>query len=153
MSHFSRNLAVAGGMLLCMSTARAVLGGDVDSVHADRARFKGEHRQFALGQTTAHEIRMGDGSVVKQYVNAAGLVFAVSWRTRLKPDLGNLLGVHYPPADLQGSTISGVAAARREQTVRQPNLVVRRGGRMNAFAGLAYLPGAVPRGLDAETLR
>ncbi len=145
--------AVVCAVLLQAQQAQAVLGGGEDSVHADQVRFQGEHRKLSGSQMTTHEIGLPDGSVVKEYINAAGLVFAVSWRTRLKPNLDALLGAHNaaPAASLHAD--SGVATAKRQQSMRQSNLVIHQGGRMNAFAGLAYVPSLVPEGFNADALR
>ncbi|MBL0123278.1 MAG: DUF2844 domain-containing protein [Betaproteobacteria bacterium] len=142
-------------VLFYSHTAHAVLGAAANTIHADQIRYKGARSESASanGLMTTHEIRMSDGSGIKQYVNSAGVVFAVSWRTRLKPDLEALLG---PRFALQGATVgaaAGVAGIKRQQSIRQPNLVVHQGGRMNAFAGLAYVPTLVPEGIDAELLR
>lgn len=147
-----RILTVLCGALLFVNEAHAVLGGGVDSVHTDRLRFRGEHRQRVVGAMTSHEIVLQDGSIVREYVNASGQVFAVSWRTRLKPNLQNLLGAHYLNLGVRRATTPGVAGARQQQSARHPNLVVHSGGRMNAFAGLAYVPALVPKGFDADTL-
>lgn len=145
--------AVSCGLLLCATEAQAVLGETADTVQADQIRFKGERRESMAGRINAHEISLPDGSSIKQYVNAAGVVFAVSWRTRLKPDLETLLGTQYVVYARNQSATSGVAGSKRLQSVRQPNLVLHQGGRMNAFAGLAYVPTLVPEGFDADTLR
>jgi hypothetical protein len=140
-------------VLICPHAAQAVLGAAADTVQADRLRFKGAHSESTTGQMTTHEIRLQDGSSVKEYVNAAGVVFAVSWRTRLKPDLEALLGAQFAVHAAKVTPASGVARSKTRQSIREPNLVVHQAGRMNAFAGLAYVPTLVPEGIDAETLR
>jgi hypothetical protein len=103
---------------------------------------------------TTHEITLADGSGIKEYVNAAGQVFAVSWRTRLKPNLQSLLGANY--AALSEAALEqpkGVAGMKLQQSLRLSNLVVHQGGRVNAFAGVAYVPALVPSGVDADALR
>lgn len=162
-SHFSvdRSLlcawAFAGacGMLFHSQAAQAVLGATADTIHADQIRYKGVRSENvnATGLMTTHEIRLRDGSGIKQYVNAAGVVFAVSWRTRLKPDLEALLGPQFAVQATAVGTTQGVAGIKRQHSLRLPNLVVHQGGRMNAFAGLAYVPTQVPEGIDAELLR
>ena len=86
--------AVAGAMLLYAPLAQAVLGAAQDTIQADQIHFKGLHSRHLAWQMTTHEITLADGSGIKEYVNAAGQVFAVSWRTRLKPNLQVLLGAH-----------------------------------------------------------
>ena len=149
--------AIAGacGVLFYSHAAQAVLGATADTIRADQIRYKGARTESASanGLMTTHEIRLRDGSGIKQYVNAAGVVFAVSWRTRLKPDLEALLGPQFTLHAATVSAASGVAGMKRQNSIRQPDLVVHQGGRMNAFAGLAYVPPLVPEGIDAELLR
>jgi hypothetical protein len=140
-------------VLLYSHAAQAVLGAPMDTVQADQIRFKGARSEIKSGQMTTHEIRLRDGSSIKEYVNAAGMVFAVSWRTRLKPDLEALLGAQFAVHAATVTAASGVAGSKRQQSIRQPNLVVHQAGRMNAFAGLAYVPTLVPEGINADTLR
>ena len=150
-----RHSMVAGAccVLLSSHAAQAVLGATTDTVQADQARFKGARSEITSGPMTTHEIRLADGSSIKEYVNASGVVFAVSWRTRLKPDLAKLLGAQFVAQAATVAPASGVAGSKRQQSIRQPNLVVHQAGRMNAFAGLAYDPTLVPEGINAETLR
>jgi hypothetical protein len=145
---------VVVAILLHAPLAYAVLGDTQDTIQADQIRFKGLHSRHIAWQMTTHEITLADGSGIKEYVNAAGQVFAVSWRTRLKPNLQVLLGVHY--AALSGAALeqpSGVSSLKRPQSVRLSNLVVHQAGRVNAFAGVAYVPALVPSGVDADALR
>jgi hypothetical protein len=140
-------------MLLCAHPAQAVLGATAESVQADQFRFKGARTQSTTGQVTIHQISLPDGSSIREYVNPAGIVFAISWRTRLKPDLDALLGA---PFTLRSATVgaaAGVAGLKRQPSIREPNLVVHQAGRMNAFGGLAYNPTLVPEGINAESLR
>lgn len=145
--------AGACSLLICSHAAQAVLGATADTVQEDQVRFKGVRSESAGAQMTTHEISLPDGSSIREYVNAAGVVFAVSWRTRLKPNLEALLGTQFAAHAAPVSAAPGVAGIKRQQSIRQPNLVVHQAGRMNAFAGLAYDPTLVPDGIDAETLR
>jgi hypothetical protein len=141
-------------MLLNAPLAHAVLGAAQDSIQADQIHFKGLRSRHIAWQMTTHEITLADGSGIKEYVNAAGQVFAVSWRTRLKPNLQTLLGANY--ATLSQAALvqpKGVASMKGQQSLRLSNLVVHQGGRVNAFAGLAYVPALVPAGVDADALR
>ena len=145
--------AAACGALFPVFEAKAVLGAGADTVQTDQARFKAVRKQSANGTMTTHEISLPDGSSIKEYVNASGIVFAVSWRTRLKPDLEALLGAQYAAHAAAQGAPSGVAASKRMRSIRTADLVVHQAGRMNAFGGLAYVPTLVPVGIDAETLR
>jgi hypothetical protein len=141
-------------MLLYVPLAQAVLGSTQDSIQADQIHFKGVRSRHIAWQMTTHEITLADGSGIKEYVNAAGQVFAVSWRTRLKPNLPLLLGASYAAMSEAALEVpSGVAGMKRQRSVRLGNLVVHQGGRVNAFAGVAYVPALVPAGVDADALR
>lgn len=146
-------LALSCAALFHVGEAQAVLGASADTVEADQIRFKGERHQSTGQRMNTHEISLPDGSSIKEYVNAAGLVFAVSWRTRLKPDLEKLLGSNFVVYAAKQNAAAGLADSKKQQSVRQPNLVVRQAGRMNAFAGLAYVPTLVPEGVDVDALR
>lgn len=146
-------LVLVCGVLLQANDVHAVLGGGEETVQADQIRFGGERRQSVGSQVRTHEISLPDGSILKEYVNAAGVVFAVSWRTRLKPDLHALLGSSYSTPVVGSGAYAGVASARMQQLRREPQLVIHQGGRMNAFAGLAYVPALVPQGFNADALR
>ena len=149
----SMALALSCGALLWAHDAQAVLGARADTIQADQIRLRGVTSQRADGPVTMHEISLSDGSSIREYVNASGLVFAVSWRTRLKPQLRALLGTQYVTPVAAPAAASGVSSMKHQQTMRQPNLVLRQGGRLNAFAGLAYIPTLVPSGVNADALR
>jgi hypothetical protein len=145
---------VAATLLLCTPLAQAELGAMQDTIQTDQIRFKGIRSRHIEWQMTTHEITLADGSGIKEYVNASGQVFAVSWRTRLKPNLQLLLGARY--AAMSGAALEqprGVASMKRQRSVRLTNLVVHEAGRVNAFAGVAYVPALVPNGVDADALR
>jgi hypothetical protein len=150
---FKPILIVVSSLILFPFEAGAVLGENVSSVRADQVRFKGEHSEGASPKMAVHEIRLADGSIIKEYVNESGLVFAVSWRSRLKPDLEALLGTSFASFAASTSAPSGVAGMKRQLSVRRTNLVVHQSGRMNAFGGLAYVPSLVPAGVEADALR
>jgi len=148
-------LIVAGAcsFLLQSQVAQAALGDGAGAMKAAQTRFSGVRSESANGPVTTLEVRMADGSSVKEYVNPAGVVFAVSWRTRLKPDLEVLLGERFVAQAAKIAAPAGVAGIKSYPSIRQPNLVVHQAGRMSAFAGLAYDPTLVPEGVNAEALR
>lgn len=141
------------GYLLSGGSAQATLGAPADSIQSDQIRFKGVRRESVSLGMRSHVISLSDGSSIKQFVNAQGVVFAVSWSTRLKPDLAALLGPHFASYAAASGAPTGIADSKRQRSVRAPNLVVHQAGRMNAFGGLAYVPSLVPEGVDADSLR
>lgn len=92
------------------------------------------------------------GTVMREYVNATGRVFAVSWEGPLLPDLALLLGRYageYQQAVQQQRAMGqrgGVVQAHKSQLV----MVSR--GRMGQFKGHAYVPALVPLGMDLQAL-
>ncbi len=146
-------LALGCGALWLTQDAQAVLGATQDTLQADQINFRGVHSQRADWQMTTHEISLADGSSIREYVNPAGLVFAVSWHSRLKPRLETLLGAHYVAPGVNSNLAAGVSGVKRQQSLRHPNLVLHQSGRMNAFSGLAYVPTLVPPGVNADALR
>jgi hypothetical protein len=148
-------IAAAAGLvwLLTAFAAKAELGASANTIESDRIRFNGS-RVVSVGPVvTVHQLRLADGSSVIEYTNVAGVVFAVSWRTRLKPNLRVLLGAQYELAATPAAAPTGIAGARAHRSIRNPNFVLHETGRTNAFGGLAYVPTLVPQGVDADALR
>jgi hypothetical protein len=132
---------------LLSSTAWAKLGGDLASVQADQQAWGGTVTQTPLTGATLYAQSLPDGQLVRQYVDAAGLVFAVAWEGTVLPDFERLLG-----ASFQTYT-----AAQRQQkrgvSVQNTDVVIESGGMMRSFAGRAYLPTKLPVSLTAQDIR
>jgi hypothetical protein len=143
---------IAIPVLLVPVTARASLGAPVLSVGTDQARMN--VRQRSLVQTASgarHVLMLENGGEVREYANAAGVIYAVRWSGPGKPDLESLLGVHF--ATFQADNpIAARHGLRRAPSVNRSNLRVVTGGRPGAFWGLAWLPQAVPAGFDPAAL-
>lgn len=140
-------------LTLGVGAAHATLGEPLESVHADQIRLQGRRVQNTAWPTQMHEIQLADGSRVRQYVNAVGAVFAVTWTSRLKPDLAGLLGQRYTAYVQARPQPASLHAARQPSTVQAPDLVVRQSGRGQAHTGMAYVPTLTPRGFDVAQLR
>lgn len=96
------------------------------------------------------ETRLENGTDVVEYVSSAGLVFAVSWRGPVLPDLSTLLGdfsntfkIETEQARLKGRRGSPV-------NIESNGLVIRSNGRMRNFFGYAYAPALIPVGVDIK---
>jgi hypothetical protein len=137
-------------LTLLAAPAWAALGEHVDSVARDTQRLRGEVQESAREGYGVQQITAAGGMVVREYVAPSGLVFGVTWEGSTVPDLEPLLGSHYA-AFRQAASASG--RRRGAVVMRTEDLVVESGGHMRAFRGRAYLPGLVPRGLDAEVVR
>jgi hypothetical protein len=135
-------------MLALAFPARAALGGDVASVHADRVKLNATMRTAPAIHFTQFEMQLPSGATVREYVSSAGAVFAVTWEGPSLPDLRLLLGGYFQ--QYSDAVQSGGVGAR---VVQQPDLVVYTGGHMRAFRGRAYVPQLLPPGIDAEVIR
>lgn len=136
-----RAVACLAVLLFQAAPSWAVLGQPVRSVSADQQRMRGEIRSVAHQSYSVQQITAPDGGVVKEYVSATGMVFAVSWNTRTMPDLQQLFGSYFA----QFQQASEAKAHRRRGVVMRTNqLVVESGGHMRAFHGRAYIPSLVP---------
>lgn len=137
-------LAVAG------SPALAALGANVASVDRDRVQLKAALSTVAQPSYSVHLLDLPGGTVVREYVDAAGLVFAVTWNGPFKPDLSQTLGEYFARY-LSAERKAG--SSRSQLTIAEPDLVIESNGRLRSFRGRAYLPGALPAGVTLEELR
>lgn len=142
-------LAFAAALSAAPGTAIAVLGGDVVSVQADRIRLKGSVSVRETAHYALHEIVQPSGTAVREYVSPAGKVFAVAWDGPVLPDLRQVLGAHF---DRYLAVAKERRAKRTPVVIREPALVLVTGGHPRAFTGRAYVPGLVPRDVDADAL-
>lgn len=137
-------------LLVISGPAAAALGGSEASIAADQAHMKATRRIISAPQYTVHEIQMVSGTLVREYVSAQGLVFAVAWQGPFMPDLQQVLGSYFADyvADAKSKrTVSG------SLLVQQPGLVVQSGGRMRAFFGRAYIPQLLPANVAVDDIR
>ena len=118
----------------------AVLGEYASSIDLDQQILRGERRELARPGYKVHELTTANGTVVKEFVSPAGLVFGVTWQAPQMPNLQQVLG-NYNMAELQQALAS---RPRRHSgaplIVRTANLVFVSGGHMRSFHGYAYVP-------------
>jgi len=152
----ARVLLAAALAAASVPAAQAVLGAGASSVQADEWRVGGKRRALAAPRATytLHEIAMADGSSIREYLTPSGIVFAVAWSTRLKPDLPALLGTH---ADGYAQAARDAARARgglqRAVVLQREDLVVQTSSHLGNFVGRAYLRSLVPAGVAIDELR
>jgi hypothetical protein len=103
-----------------------------------------------LATYTDVQKKLESGTVVHEYVDAQGTVFAVSWSGPFLPDLKEILGSHF-------DTLVAHAGARRggrsPLVLKQPDLVIVSGGHMGAFEGHAWLPAKLPAGFKPGDIK
>ena len=142
-------------LVLVALPAHAVLGGDVSTVAADQTRLRGaRHAAVIAGASLrTHEITMADGSSIREFVTPSGIVFAVAWSTRFKPDLEALFGAHAPAYAAAASEALRTPGIRRHVELRRGDLVVHSTAHLNVYVGRAWLQSLVPQGVDVDALR
>ncbi|OFA02851.1 hypothetical protein DUGA2_33310 [Duganella sp. HH101] len=99
---------------------------------------------------TVSQSTLDSGTVVREYMNAEGVVFAVSWNGPALPDLRTLLGDKF--AVLSNTAAKRPKAGHSQLAVEQQDVVIVSGGHMRAYAGHAWIPGALPAGFDTSVI-
>ena len=147
------HIAMLGAVALLTGSAalpvQAALGGSEATVEADRLQVAGTLRVLRSPTYTVHEMQTPSGTVVREYVSPAGIVFGVAWQGPMMPDLRQVLGAYFDRYVAAAST----RTARGSVTIVQPGLVVNSVGHMRAFVGKAYIPEALPQGVGADSVK
>lgn len=149
--------AVATACIVAASPARAVLGQPIQAAMAPASQAK---TATALRRTQAlsagvqvFERATGDGGAIREFVSPQGVVFAVAWSTRFKPQLEDLLGSYHAGYAAAASEALKRPGIQRQSLLQAQDLVVRASSHLNTFTGRAYVPSLVPLGFDAESAR
>lgn len=99
---------------------------------------------------TVREALGADGVTIREYVLPTNVVFAVTWRGPVRPDISALLGSYLP-----NFTSAGQARARGTGPLieHHGDFHVESAGRPGQFFGKAYLPRLVPTNVRMEELQ
>jgi hypothetical protein len=143
-------LTVGMALVLGAVPAWAVLGQYESSVSLDQQALRGELRQEARQGYKFHQITSPNGTVVREYVSPAGLVFGIAWQGPFMPNLQQLLGSYF--TELQTAR-SGVRRRGGPLVVQTDKLVLVSGGHMRSYHGHAYVPSLLPSNVSAEVVR
>lgn len=146
----TRRIRILLLLLAISGAAQAELGGSVASIAADQAHMNAQRHILSAPQYAVHEIQTVSGTMIREYVSAQGLVFAVAWQGPLMPDLQQILGSHF--ADYQAAA-QNQRAGLGASLVQLPELVVQSGGHMRAFFGRAYIPQLLPANVAVDEIR
>ncbi|MDR3368272.1 DUF2844 domain-containing protein [Rhodoferax sp.] len=92
------------------------------------------------------------GTVVTEYVNSGGIVFALTWVGPVLPDLTLLLGDYFPTFKAQTDRRRAAGQRGGPVQVNADGLTVGSAGRMGHFSGYAYAASLVPTGVDVAAL-
>jgi hypothetical protein len=144
-------VVAVGVMVSGVRSAQAALGGDVASVLHDHEALRAADVVTSTQQYDIHEASSTDGTHVRQYVNrSSGKVFAVAWDGPRLPDVGGLLGAsatrYYAAARLS-------RAGHHVLSINDPDLSVTVLRLPRGWQGQAYLPAALPAGIDRSEIR
>jgi hypothetical protein len=99
---------------------------------------------------TVHESQLDNGTLVREYANTAGFVFAVSWRGPVLPNLSELLGDYFSIFKQQVDQARAMGKRGGPVSLEGADLVVRSNGRMRSFMGHAYAPALIPAGVTIQ---
>lgn len=93
---------------------------------------------------------LASGVLVKEFFGPDGVVFAVSWRGPVQPDLATLLGPYL--ATFKEAHEAARVAGRRGAplSMAKDGLVVQASGRTPHFFGYAYVTHLVPSGINIK---
>jgi hypothetical protein len=140
--------------LLQGALAYAALGGSPSDFGTTPLRQGGRSLAAAGSDTatvyTVSQSTLDSGTVVREYTNTQGIVFAVSWSGPALPDLRTLLGAKF--AVMTGSAGKRPKAGHSQLAVNQSDVVIVSSGHMRAYAGHAWIPGALPSGFDTSVI-
>ena len=135
---------------LLATPALAALGGDAASVDEDVSQLKAQLRVMSKQGYAIHELQSTSGTVVREYVSAAGKVFGVAWQGPVLPDMRQVLGAYH------ARLIAKAPPHRRPPgpiVVQEGDLVLYSGGHMRAYAGKAYIPQMLPEGVRPDAIQ
>jgi hypothetical protein len=133
--------------LLLSRAAWGGLGGDLASLQADQQAWHATVTQTAVAGATMYSQQLPDGQIVRQYLDATGLVFAVGWEGPVLPDFERLLGPYFQ------AYMVAVRQQKRGVSIQTQDLVIESGGMMRSFVGRSYLPAKLPATLTTRDIR
>lgn len=139
--------------LLQGALAYAALGGapsDFGGTPVRAARSLAATSSMATAVYTVSQSTLDSGTIVREYTDAAGKVFAVSWNGPTLPDLRTLLGDKFTA--LTDAAGKRTQAGHSQLALNQSDVVIVSNGHMRSFAGHAFIPSALPAGFDTTTI-
>lgn len=144
-------------VLLCLTAlglfqapALAVLGQTL-ATHSDCPSPTPTVGQLSeSGLFSVHETQLETSTIIKEYARPDGLVFAVSWRGPVVPDLPQLLGTYFPVFKQAQEEPLNAGKRGSPLSLAKDGLVVQASGRRPHFFGYAYVTHLVPPGINVN---
>lgn len=147
-------MLLGAGLGLCVGNAMATLGQTllVSPSAPAAATVPGVKIQSSARPAayTIQESVLDTGTTVSEFTTPAGVVFAVSWRGPVLPDLNALLGDYFKVFREQAHQARAVGRRGSPITMETDALVVKSNGRMRNFFGSAYAPGLIPADVNIK---
>ncbi|MEW6343083.1 MAG: DUF2844 domain-containing protein [Pseudomonadota bacterium] len=140
------------GIALFAPTAHAALGSMQVSVESDARALRAVRQTVSEQNYTVEHLVLSQGTRVKEYVNAAGVVFAVTWHGRYSPNLTQLLGTYSDRARVEARAVRVRQGGVGPAAINDADLSVVFGGRMGSYSGRAWLPPQLPAGFNPASL-
>ena len=133
------------------TSALGALGEQEDSVERDRQVLKGTRVTLENDAFTVHQITTG-GTILKEYVSHQGVIFGVSWRGRVHPDLSIILGSYY--SEYQ-NTLEALPKkkGRVPPVFKTSSFHIEKAGHMGDLTGRAFVSNLIPAGLTDGVVR
>jgi hypothetical protein len=143
--------ALVGALLaLWMSGSWAALGGQPAQFAANAVARQTDTKSTGPAPYTDIRTALASGTIVHEYTDTAGTVFAVSWSGPFLPNMKQLLGAHF---DILARRDGAAHRRHGQRMVDQPDVKVEAGGHMGAFEGRAWLPARLPAGFDPKEIQ
>jgi hypothetical protein len=140
----------ASEVVAALGQAPSTLPAASTSTAAPTAKMSAAATNAQSSLYTLHEVQLENGTRVREFATPAGLVFAVSWRGPVLPDLSSLLGSYFNTFKLETDQARMMGKRGSPVIIERADLVVRSGGRMRNFFGHAYAPDLVPAGVNVK---
>jgi hypothetical protein len=138
-------------LLLAASPAWATLGQPESTVNNDVEFLHGQTRDEARTGYRLHVITDPGGTVVREYISPAGIVFGISWQGPFLPNMQQILGTYF--SHLQAYALAQTGRRGGPMTIQKENFVLISGGHMRAYRGHAYVPKLLPPGVSPEVVQ
>ena len=139
--------------LLQGALAYAALGGAPSDFGGTPVRAARSLAAAGSGSTAVYTVSqstLDSGTIVREYTDAAGKVFAVSWTGPTLPDLRTLLGDKFTA--LTDAAGKRTHAGHSQLATSQSDVVIVSNGHMRSFTGHAWIPSALPAGFDTTSI-
>jgi hypothetical protein len=143
-------LALIAMLLALPWPVYAALGGYVGSIQADQANMNASQQITDNTSYLVYELQASTGMVVREYVSAAGTVFAITWQGPMLPDLRQLMGAYFAQYTQAAQEQHG---GHGHLVIHGDDLIVESSGHMRMFFGRAYLPQRLPPGLTVSDIQ